>query len=301
MRASLTKLTTTVTQLESKADETGTQDLVQQAKLKLQKLDSEFKSRHYDLLDELEEQGELDAEQVILDAHDDQVAALSVRLEKLSASCGPKSSGSRVIYRRFRHLKRALSSIEEAIDRPALDPTDICLLRQYEESLGDLKRELGDARSSLYSLDIVDDDEICGLLASVEDSMFGCSLKLKKLVEKGKKLLSSESHSNGVKLPKLEVPVFDGDILQWKTFWEQFSVSVHDRPNLSNSEKLVYLQQALKGGSAKQAIEGLSKSGDNYKEAIKCLQARYDRPRLIHQTHVKKILDTPPLKDGSGR
>lgn len=54
-------------------------------------------------------------------------------------------------------------------------------------------------------------------------------------------------------------------------------------------------------GSAKQAIEGLSRSGDCYEEAIECLKARYDRPRLIHQTHVKMIVDAPPLKDGSGR
>ena len=39
--------------------------------------------------------------------------------------------------------------------------------------------------------------------------MIGCSLKLKKLVERGKKL-STESHSNCLKLPKLEVPVSMG-------------------------------------------------------------------------------------------
>ena len=70
------------------------------------------------------------------------------------------------------------SSTKEAIDEPALDPTDICLLQQFKVSLGDFKRELGDARSSLHSLDITDDDEIRRLLAPVEDSMFGCSLKL---------------------------------------------------------------------------------------------------------------------------
>ena len=86
-----------------------------------------------------------------------------------------------------------------------------------------------------------------------------------------------ESHSNGVKLPKLEVTVFDGDILHWKSFWEQFSVSVHDCPHLANWDKLGYLQQALKGVSAKQTIEGLSKSRDNYlyKEAIKYLLTSY--------------------------
>ena len=79
VHASLTRLTTRVVQLETKAGEAGTSDLVQQAKLKLQELDSEFKAHHYELLDVLEEEDKLDAEQVIVNTHDDQVAALFVR------------------------------------------------------------------------------------------------------------------------------------------------------------------------------------------------------------------------------
>ena len=64
----------------------------------------------------------------------------------------------------------------------------------------------------------------------------------------------------------------------------------------------MYLQQALKlkDGRAKQAIEGLSRTGYHY-EAVECLQRRYDRPRLIHRTHVQTIVKTPQLKDGTGK
>ena len=34
-------------------------------------------------------------------------------------------------------------------------------------------------------------------------------------------------------------------------------MSVHDRTNLSNAEKIVYLQHAIKDGSARNVIEGL--------------------------------------------
>lgn len=57
----------------------------------------------------------------------------------------------------------------------------------------------------------------------------------------------------------------------------------------------------MKDGSAKGVIEGLSRSGEHYAEAIECLQARYNRPRLIHQAHVRKILETPCLKEGGGK
>ena len=34
---------------------------------------------------------------------------------------------------------------------------------------------------------------------------------------------------------------------------------------------------------------------------MECLIARFDRPRLLHQTHVRMLLDAPPVRDGSGR
>ena len=48
-------------------------------------------------------------------------------------------------------------------------------------------------------------------------------------------------------------------------------------------------------------IEGLTRTGDNYAMAVECLKTRYDRPRIIHQTHVHKIADIPTLKHGSGK
>ena len=100
---------------------------------------------------------------------------------------------------------------------------------------------------------------------------------------------------------KLEVPVFDGEILRWQTFWEQFCVAIHDRSDISKTEKLVYLRHALKDGAAKSVIEGLSRSGEHYVKAVECLEQRYNRPRLIHQTHVRRIVELPALKEGNGR
>ena len=105
--------------------------------------------------------------------------------------------------------------------------------------------------------------------------------------------------AHGVRLPKLDVPTFDGDILKWTTFGEQFMVSVHDRPHLSKAEKLAYLRHSLKEGAAKNIIEGLSMSGDQYDEAVKCLKNRFNRPKLIHEAHVQSIIEIPTLKEGS--
>ena len=39
--------------------------------------------------------------------------------------------------------------------------------------------------------------------------------------------------------------------------------------------------------------KGLAQSGEQYTEAVECLRSRYDRPRLVHQMHVRKIMDIP--------
>lgn len=64
---------------------------------------------------------------------------------------------------------------------------------------------------------------------------------------------------------------------------------------------MVYLQNSIKDKTAKGLIEGLSKSGEHYDEAVKCLLSRYDRPRIIHQRHVRRIVDAPSLKEGAGK
>ena len=76
---------------------------------------------------------------------------------------------------------------------------------------------------------------------------------------------------------------------------------IHTRTSLSDVEKLAYLRNALKDGSAKGIIEGLSTSGNFYPEAIRTLKEGYNRPRLILQSHVRAILEAPALKDGGGR
>ena len=174
------------------------------------------------------------------------------------------------------------------------------LLEQYREQLIDHKRELTAVYEDLTALDLDDGDDLVVLHAKLEKLLFSCSLHIKELL-RSDPATTPTATNKGVKLPKLNVPTFDGDVLHWKQFWEQFKVSVHDHSDLSEAEKLVYLQQAIKDGSANSVIEGLSRSGDQYQEAIECLKSHYNRPRATHRAHVRMVIDAPPLKDGSGK
>ena len=46
------------------------------------------------------------------------------------------------------------------------------------------------------------------------------NIKTKSAVSKGKRL-------SGVKLPKVSAPTFDGNVLNWKSFWEKFDTTIH--------------------------------------------------------------------------
>ena len=301
VRASITRLTKRLKDLENDATNPITLDLARGLTRKLDGLDADFRTHHHALIDLIDDEDTLQQEQATLDQHDDLVAELTARIEQLIRLCSSASDASprKIASRRHAHLKKTLSSMKEAIS--ADDDDDPCLLRQYEEQLGDVKGQLSDIRNSLLHLSLEETDELYTTQAALETEVFDTSLSIKKSLHRPSDTPSSSSDGKGVKLPKLDVPTFDGNIINWRSFWEQFSVSVHDRHNLSDPEKLVYLQHSLKNGSAKRAIEGLSRSGEHYAEAIECLKARYDRPRLIHQTHVRMIVEAQPLKDGSGK
>ena len=63
----------------------------------------------------------------------------------------------------------------------------------------------------------------------------------------------------------------------------------------------MHLQDALKDGLARFVIQGLTQTSESYKEAIKCLKERYDWPWLVHEEHVRIIVDTVPVKNGSDK
>ena len=100
---------------------------------------------------------------------------------------------------------------------------------------------------------------------------------------------ASRAFSVDVNLPKLSLPVFSGNVIEWQTFWDQFSATV-DSTDLPVVSKFTYLRSLL-DGEAKQAIEGLSITNDHYKTAWSILKERYGRKKRIIFTHIQELLN----------
>jgi len=101
----------------------------------------------------------------------------------------------------------------------------------------------------------------------------------------------------GAKLPKLEVPTFNGDILKCKSFWDQLSVSIHKRSDLTAAEtcrtpsRIKQLRALLRDSQSQGSI---MKQSNAFRHDTIC-------PRMIHQTHVCRIVEAPSLRDGTGK
>ena len=223
----------------------------------LDALDAEFRDHHHNVIDLTDSEDSLPREQDVLDEHDDLVADLSVRVKQLIDAC--MSSNTTVATRRLAHVKKTLSNVSSAIGTLSGDPDDTFLLRQYEEQLIDLKKELSKTRSGLLTLEL---GELTSLSRKGSLRLFSRGQEetfALRFLSTGSSPAASDG--KGVKLPKLDVPTFDGNILNWRSFWEQFRVSVHDRSTLSDSEKLVYLQHSLKYGSQRASLRDFPAQG----------------------------------------
>ena len=308
IRASITKFEARILKWEAKEELTGSDNrAIQRGVEALKEYDAEFRTSHYAVV-ELANEEELDAEQVILDNHTDRVTEFSDRLLQLLPEPERESKSSAAstvaenLLKRLRYVIYELTSLNDSADLMEPGPgMDTCLLRQLRRQVNNLDSELADITHKILSLDS-GEEALMEERSKVKKVLLKVDLKVDRLlldVESSPKVGKAEAP--GIRLPKISVPSFDGNILNWTSFWEQFEVAVHSNDFLRDVEKLAYLRDAVKNSPAKNVIEGLSRTAGSYAEAVECLRERYDRPRLIHQAHVRAILEAPSMKSGSGQ
>ena len=91
------------------------------------------------------------------------------------------------------------------------------------------------------------------------------------------------------KLPRIELPKFNGDVTKFCFFWESFESSVDRNPNLSTIDKFNYLK-ALLEGSAARSVQGLALTEANYAAATDILKERFGRKQQIISGHMDDLL-----------
>lgn len=95
---------------------------------------------------------------------------------------------------------------------------------------------------------------------------------------------SSQSHT----LPRLSLPRFGGNPIEWTTFWERFTAAV-DETDLPKVTKFTYLQSLL-DGEASSCIRGLAVTAAHYDDACELLKKRFGRTERIIFSHLQALL-----------
>ena len=91
------------------------------------------------------------------------------------------------------------------------------------------------------------------------------------------------------KLPKLEVPKFNGKLHEWQELWDSYSSAIHQNNSLAEVDKFTYLRSLLTGQS-KSAIAGFALTSANYGVAVELLTKRYGKKMAIQRAHVNDML-----------
>ncbi|XP_076280097.1 uncharacterized protein LOC143208966 [Lasioglossum baleicum] len=98
-----------------------------------------------------------------------------------------------------------------------------------------------------------------------------------------------------VKLPKVELPTFDGDLAKWKSFESRFSSAILKNSRLTDVSRLEYLLSALKG-EALAAVENLDVIDANFEIAWNRLRETYDNERIVVQALLHKLCAVKSIK-----
>ena len=133
------------------------------------------------------------------------------------------------------------------------------------------------------------------------DSAIGCTNQTPSPVTAGENQ-EAEIHNSSttsqstakIKLPKLSLKKFKGDIKEWTPFWDSYKSAIHDNPDLSNVDKFNYLNSLLEA-SAAEAIAGLKLTSTNYQEAVELLNQRFGNKQQIINSHMDSLLQLPAV------
>ena len=107
-------------------------------------------------------------------------------------------------------------------------------------------------------------------------------------------------NSANIKLPKLNLPVFSGNYMEWTSFFDLFKGAVIDNNSLQGSQKLQYLKASVKGDTAK-LLASIPVTDHNFDIAMNTLINRYENKRIIIRTHLHSIVSYRSLTTDNAR
>jgi len=94
-------------------------------------------------------------------------------------------------------------------------------------------------------------------------------------------IVASQESIRALKLPKIELKKFGGEIKDWLSFWSTFR-KIHEDAALSREDKFHYLSQSMvKDLRAYEVVNSFPPSANNYEKAIESIKSRFGKKTYL--------------------
>ncbi|UYV71339.1 TIGD4 [Cordylochernes scorpioides] len=196
----------------------------------------------------------------------------------------------------FNFQKAEIKDLESR-NKSIVESKNIHRLKLFQQEVNERKISLNQIVNTLLESELDETqyedyskakDDIFNMLVSIEEAL--SLIETKENTHSDKQLPESN-----VNLPKINLPIFNGDSANWLSFREIFNSTINSNQTLTEIQKFQYLNASVKG-PAEKLIRGFPISDRNYQQAWDTLCNRFNNRRELAFSQINKIFSIRPLK-----
>ncbi|GFY59315.1 uncharacterized protein TNIN_315161 [Trichonephila inaurata madagascariensis] len=201
-------------------------------------------------------------------------------------------------------LTRLVSKIEDFQNQE----NSVSIIEVYEIDVNTIDIEINNLNDNFLST-CADENfndyevEMHGLFSKLDTLKINLKEEMKKLVKNDSNTNACQNintNVNNLKLPRIELPAFTSNYIDWISFHDLFLSSVGNNNTYSDSQKLQHFKHCT--GRAREAatlLQSIQITNDNYKKVWNALMERYENEAEIINAALNKLVSQPVLKQES--
>ena len=239
VRGRLTRIGKDIAVLEGQEELTfDDRRMVERLLEQLKDNDSTFEQRHVEVLNFIEEEDQeaLNQEEAVFDEHVDRVAELTRRIERLripqkeahvsSPITTTAPNPSVTLVKRLKYIEQQRDVIARSLRSPlpGTEEHPKPWLQKCQKDIDALSAQLTGVLGDILALP-GEDTALLNNATSIQGALSELDYETVRRLHLLEDTRTSHFEPT-VELPKISIPTFDGDVLNWAVFWEQFELSL---------------------------------------------------------------------------
>ncbi|UYV77539.1 hypothetical protein LAZ67_15001420 [Cordylochernes scorpioides] len=200
------------------------------------------------------------------------------------------------IRHKFNFIIQEIKDLESK-NKAIVESKNIHRLKLFQQEVNERKISLNQVINTLLESEL--DETQYGDYSKAKENIFNMLVSIEEalsLIETKENTHSDKQlPESNVNLPKINLPIFNGDSANWLSFREIFNSTINSNQTLTEIQKFQYLNASVKG-PAEKLIRGFPISDKNYQQAWDTLCNRFNNRRELAFSQINKIFSIRPLK-----